>query len=170
MAQQVPREGLGVGRHVEGLALGHPRVGAGGDVAHRVDAGLPGGEPGLGEAPHRELHVVELHEVELHVLAGGHVAEAARPALGDVGEGAELRDVQDSLGDLDPDHLRVARLALAVGAADEPEGAPLVGRQLAALVPLQGGDELVDVGLVGEREPRAAEGADVGKRRHERPP
>ena len=167
MAQQVTGERLRVGRHVEGLALRDARVGTRGDVAHRVAASLPRGEPGLGEASHRRLHVVELHEVELHVLARGDVAEAAGPALGDVGQRPELRDVQRSLGNLDPDHLRVAGLALPVGPADEAEGAPLVGGQLAALVPVEGGHELVDVGLVGERQAGAAEGTDVGQRRHD---
>ena len=118
-------------------------------------------EPGVRQPPHRELHLVQLHEVELHVLARGDVAEAARPAFGDVGQGAELGDVQDALRDLDADHLHVA-LALAVRAAHQAERAPLVGRQLAALVALERGHELLDLGLARERQPRSAERADVG--------
>src|SRR5262249_30876933 len=87
------------------------------------------------------------------------VAEAARPGVAHVGEGVELRDAQDALGDLDPQHLDVARLALAVGAAHEAVGAPLVGGELALLVALDGRDEVVDLRLVREREPRPPEGA-----------
>ena len=65
--------------------------------------------------------------MELDVLAGGDVAEAARVALGDVGQRVELRLGQDALRNLHPQHLRVARLPLAVGAPQQPERPPFVG-------------------------------------------
>ena len=61
-----------------------------------------------------------------------------------------------ALRDLHAQHLRVGGLALPVGAAHQAERAPLVGRDLAALELRQHVGELVDVALVGEREPRAA--------------
>ena len=47
----------------------------------------------------------------------------------DIGEGLELRRVEDALRDLDAQHLRVARLPLAVGAAHQPERPPLIRRR-----------------------------------------
>ena len=58
---------------------------------------------------------------------------------------------EDALRNLDAQHLHVAGLPLAVGAPDEAEHPPLIGRQLAALELLERGDELVDVGLARER-------------------
>ncbi len=158
LAQQVARERLGVGRHVERLVRRDAGVRARRDVADGAAAGLARREPGLGEPPHHRLDVVELQEVELDVLPRRDVPEAARVALGDVRERLELRPVEDALRDLDPQHLRVARLPLAVRPAHQAEGPPLVGRQLAALVGVERADELVDLGLVRERQPRAAEG------------
>jgi hypothetical protein len=117
MPQEVAGEGLGVGRHVEDLVVRHSRVGTGGHVPHGVAAGLAGRQPRLGQAAQGLLDVVQLHEVELDVLAGRDVAEAPRPALGHVGEGLELGRLEDPLGNLDPQHLHVARLSLAVRAA-----------------------------------------------------
>ena len=50
-------------------------------------------------------------------------------------------------GDLDPEHLHV-RLTLAVDAAQQAEGAELLGVELAALEGFELLDELVDVSLV----------------------
>ena len=166
VAQQVAGQRLRVRRDVEPLVGGNAGVRAGGDVAHRAAARLPGGQPRVGEAAHRRLDVVQLDEMKLHVLPGGDVAEAARVALADVGERLELLAGQDALRDLDPQHLRVFRLALAVGAAHQPERAPLVGRHLAALVALERRHEFVDVGLAREREPRAPEGLGIVNDRH----
>ena len=112
--------------------------------------------PASASTPHRRLDVVQLHEVKLDVLPRRDVAEAPRILLADVGERAELIGCQDALRDLDAQHLRVGGLPLAVGAAHQAERAPLVGRQLAALVALERRDELVDIGHARERQPRPA--------------
>jgi hypothetical protein len=70
--------------------------------------------------------------------------------LADVGQRVELLAAQDTLRNLHAQHLRVFGLPLPVGAAHQPEGAPLVWRHLAALVALERRHELVDVGLAGE--------------------
>ena len=94
--------------------------------------------PASAEVAHRGLDVVQLDEVELDVLPRGDVPEAARVALGDVGQRRRICSAaSDPLRNLDAQHLRVAGLPLTVGAAHEPEGAPLVGRDLAALEPLE---------------------------------
>jgi hypothetical protein len=56
---------------------------------------------------------------------------------------------------LDPKHVDVTVLPLAIGPAHQAKLAPLVGADRPALKLLQRGDELVDVVLVGERETRA---------------
>ena len=155
MSQEEPRQRFGVRGDVEPLGGRDARVGARGDVAHRVAARLARGESGLGEPPHRRLGVVQLDEVKLDVLARGDVAEAPRIALADLRQGRELIARQDALRHLDSQHLRVGRLPLAVRPAHEPEGAPLVRRQLAALVALERRHELVDVGRAGEGQARA---------------
>ena len=99
--------------------------------------------------------------MELEVLPRRDVAEAARPPLGHVGQGIELRHVEDALRDLDADHLRVGRLPLAIGAAHQPVRPPLVRRELAALEALERAHEVVDLRRVREGEPRPAEGLGI---------
>ena len=69
--------------------------------------------------------VLELHEVELDVLTGGEVAPTTGVGLGDVREHLELVGLDLAVGDLHPQHLVVAALALPVDAlveAEHPEG------------------------------------------------
>src|SRR5262249_24535544 len=80
---------------------------------------------------------------------------AAAVLLGDVGDRLKLRRGEEAAGQLGADHHH-AVLALAVDAVEQAEAAPLVGRQLAALVGLQALDEQIDVGLAGK--PQAARG------------
>ena len=65
--------------------------------------------------------LLELDEVELDVLPGGDVAPAPRVGLGDVGQHVELLGGDRAVGHLDPHHLVVAALALAVDAVVQPE-------------------------------------------------
>src|SRR5712691_8602486 len=109
----------------------------------------------VGEELHRQLHIVQLHEMDLDVLARGDVAKAARIGLGHRREGVQLAQVEHSLRHLDPKHVDVTVLPLAIGPAHQAKLAPLVGADRPALKLLQRGDELVDVVLVGERETRA---------------
>lgn len=157
MAQQMARQRLGVRRDVEQLVRRDARVGARRDVADRVAARLARRQARARQTPHCRVHVVQLHEVKLQVLTRRHVAEAARVVLGDARQLAKLQAVEHALRDLDAQHLRVALLALAVGATGETERAPRVRVDLAALEPFEHGDELVDIGLTREREARAAE-------------
>ena len=69
--------------------------------------------------------------MELDVLAGGEVAPAARVGLGDVAEHLELVGLDLPVGDLHPQHLVVAALALAVDALVEAEHAEHVVVDLA---------------------------------------
>ena len=158
MPQQIARRRFRIRRHVEHLGRRHAGERAAGDVAHRIAAGFARGDASVGEHAHRGFHVMQLHEMKLDVLASGDVAEAAREPLTHVGERLELRGGQDALRHFHAQHLHVAHLALAVCAAYEPEHAPLVGRQLATLKLVEHVDELVDVGLAGERKTGSAEG------------
>ena len=88
--------------------------------------------------------------MKLDVLSRRDVAEAARVPRAHVGQRLELIGAQHALRDLHAQHLRVRRLPLAVGAAHQAEGAPLVRRELPALVALERRHEFVDVGLAGE--------------------
>ena len=97
--------------------------------------------PTLGEVAHQVGDALELDEVELHVLAGGDVAPAAasssrrcRPSC------RAARRCTWPYGILDPHHLVVAALALAVDAVVEAEDPEHV---------------LVDVARRGSRRARA---------------
>ena len=86
VAQQVIGHGLGVGRGIEGLAAAHAGERAGGDVAHRIAAGLAGGDADGGQPPHEVGRIVDVDVVQLHVLARGDVADGVRVLLGHIGE------------------------------------------------------------------------------------
>src|SRR5437762_3407002 len=96
--------------------------------------------------------------MKLNVLAGRDVAKLARISLADLSEHAKLRTGDGALRNLDPQHLRISRLTLSVCAPHQPERAPLVGGDLAALVLFENGHERVDVCLIGKREPSATVG------------
>ena len=158
MPQEIPREALGVRRHVKQLVRRDARVRAAGDVADRVAARLTRRHPDGLEHPHGGLDVVQLHEVKLDVLAGRDVAEPTRVFLADVRHRVPLRRRDQPLRQLHAQHLRVLGLTLSVGAPHETEGAPLIGRDFAAFVLREHAHELVDIGLFGEAQPRAAVG------------
>ena len=147
MVQEVPEGGLRPGadvEHLEGAGAGQvaPR-----HVAHRVAAGLPGGQAHLGQVSEQGRDPLELNEVELDVLPGGEVAPAPAVAVGDVGQRLQLLGGDAAVGDLDPDHLVVAALALAVDPVVEPEDPERVLVQPAGEVGLQHPVELGDVGF-----------------------
>src|SRR4029077_4960310 len=79
-------------------------------------------------APQRLEHrrqVLDRHPVELHVLAHGEIGHAARVALGEIGERAELVRLQRAVGDADAHHEVGHRLALAALAADRAHAVAL---------------------------------------------
>ena len=151
MAEQVPREGLSVRRHVEGLVVGDAREGAGGDVADRVAAGLLRRQTHRRQLAHHRLDLREGEEVELHVLARREVDEAPGVDLGHVGERLHLPRLEHAFGDLDAQHLGVLLLALAVGAARAGgRGCHSSGVISPRLERAELPDEGVDVADVGE--------------------
>ena len=158
MTQQEAGDLLRVGGDVEQFVGRRAGKRTGGDVPHRVTARLARRHAGVRQQAHRRFHVVQLDEVQLDVLARRDVTEPARILVGHLGECPELGAGDHPLRDLHAQHRRIVRLALAVGAAQQAEGTPLVGRDLGTLVSLEHDDELVDVGFIGERQPRAAVG------------
>ena len=125
VAQEEVLGGLGPRADVEHLVGARAGEVAAHHVAHGVAAGLTAGEADRREVAQCGGGVLELHEVELGVLAGGEVAPAAGVGLGDVGEHLELVGLDLAVGDLHPQHLVVAALALAVDPlveAEDPEG------------------------------------------------
>ena len=150
VAQEVLEGGLGPRADVERLV----GAGAGEVAAHHVADGvaarLAGREPDRGQQAHDLGDLLELHEVDLEVLAGGDVAPPPRVRLGDVGEHVELLGVDPAVGQLHPDHLVVAALALAVDAVVEAEDAEDVVADVAGEVALEHRLELGDVGGLAE--------------------
>ena len=116
-----------VGGDVEGLGVTDPSQGAGGDVAHRVAAGLTGGDAHGGQPAHQIGGVLDVDEVELEVLPGGHVQDAVGILLGKFGQHLELVGIQASEGHLDAVH--PGSIPFGVGSLGE------VGRKLERLDP-----------------------------------
>ena len=131
VAQEVRRDRLGVGRHVEDLPLADAGQMARGHVPDGVAAGLAGGHPDFGQAAHDRPDVLERGEVQLNVLARRDVADAGGIAVGHLGDDPELRGVEAPEGNLDADHMH-AGLALAVDPVLKAEGPEQVLGQCAA--------------------------------------
>jgi hypothetical protein len=106
MSQHEAHQGAGVGRDVEGLGLADARQRTRGHVAHRVAAGLAGGDAHRGETAHQVRCVFDVDEVELEVLAGGDVQDPVRILLGECGQLLELSGRHAAEGDLDALHAR----------------------------------------------------------------
>ena len=180
VTQQMVGHRLGVGRGIEGLAAADAGQRAGGDVAHRVAAGLAGGDAHGRQPAHEIGRVFDVDVVQLHVLAGGDVADGVGVLLGDVGEDIHLSRVQAPEGYLDALHARriphglhalgrrggkrqaavgdaVVALAvvitLAVGAAAQPRLGEQLVLDLALLLELDLAFEDVDFAREIERHP-----------------
>lgn len=133
VAEQEPGEGVGVGGHVERLGVADAGQGAPGHVAHRVAAGLAGGDAHRGQPAHDRRRVVQVHEVQLHVLAGGDVEDGVRVLLGHLGQHLELLGGDPAVRDLDPQHARGVPDGL--GALGEVAGGVLQAARGHAVVP-----------------------------------
>jgi hypothetical protein len=136
VAQEEVLGRLGPRADVEHLVRAGAGEVAAGDVAHGVAARFPAGEPDRREQAERLGGVLQLHEVELGVLPGGEVAPAPGVLLGDVPEHLQLFGLDLAVGDLHPEHLVVAALALAVDALVQTEHAERVVVDLAGEVAL----------------------------------
>ena len=130
VAQEMCGDRLGIGGHVEDLALADAGQVAGGDVADGVAAGLAGRDADFRQPPHDRAAVLDTRVVQLDVLAGGDVAHAGGVAVRHLGDDTQLVGVQAAERNLDPDHLD-AGLALAVDPVLEAEGPEHVQRQVA---------------------------------------
>ncbi len=102
--------------------------------------------PDLRQLPQQVGDPLQLHEVELDVEPGGQVAPTPAVAVGDAAEQLELFGRDRAVGELDPNHLVVATLALAVDAVVEPEDPKGVLVHLPGQVICQQPLELLDVG------------------------
>ena len=116
------------------------------DVADGVAAGFTGGEADRGELSHGIRNALEGDVVHLDVLAGGDVAPAAGVLVGQVGEEVHLFGRDAAVGDLHPEHLVVAALALAVDPVGETENAEHVFFDVTGQVASQDTLKLLDVG------------------------
>jgi hypothetical protein len=128
-------------------------------VADGVPTRLAARQVDRSEQAQELRRLLELHEVHLHVLARGEVRPAARVLVGEVPEHLELLGNERAVGDLDPHHLVVPALALAVDALVQAKDAKdvlvdLAGDILADAF-LELDQLLVDDGVEGPRRQRA---------------
>src|SRR5216683_665658 len=101
------------------------RQGASRNVPRDVAACAGGCQP---RAPKRLKHLrqgLDGHPVQLHVLPHRDVRNAARVALGEVGDGARLLTAQEAVGNSDAHHKERRRLAFAILAADHADAVAL---------------------------------------------
>src|SRR5579863_8843689 len=84
MAQQEFCERPGVRSDVEYFVLANTGVGASGDVANRIAAGLARGDIRSRETPHQRRRVVNVDVVELESLARGDVGDTVGIFLGQI--------------------------------------------------------------------------------------
>ena len=146
VADEVPVGGLGPRGDVELLVRAGTGEVAAHDVADRVAARLATRHADATEQAHDLGDPFELHVVELDVLPGGDVAPAPRVGVGEVGHHVELVGQHTAPRDLDPHHLVVPALALAVDAVVQAEDAERVLLDLPGQVAAEDVLELLGVG------------------------
>src|SRR5581483_1750989 len=116
VADQMPGERMGVGRHIEGFGAADAGDGAAGDVAETVAAGFARGDSDGSETPHDGGRVFDVDEVELDILARGDVGDSIGVFLGQFGECFELGAVQATVRNLDALHTgRIPHRARTLG-------------------------------------------------------
>ena len=71
--KQETHNGLRIRRDIEGLRAADSGEGAGGDIAHRITAGLAGGDADCRETSHKVGRVFNMDKVDLKILAGRDV-------------------------------------------------------------------------------------------------
>ena len=155
-------QGPAVRRDIEGLGVAHPGEGAGGDVAHRVAAGLAGRDTDGGEAPHQVDGIVDVDIVELQVLTSRDVQDVVRVFLGQVGERLHLHRIEAAEGNLDPLHSRsmpdrVRSLGVVLGVDQLLRLAPVEALAVVITLPIGaptqaglGENDLVDLALLAQ--------------------
>ena len=129
MAKEPRAKGLRVRRHVEGFVGGDPREGANHDVAHRVAARFPRGEPRLRKKGERAFDAPHLHPVDMDVLPGGQVdSSAGRVPVGRLREGSQMTGRNPSEWNADADEVTVRSSADRVDPHDDAAAAEFVRR------------------------------------------
>ena len=146
MAEEMLERSLGPRRDVEILERARAGEMAGLHVADGVAARLTCRHAGRREVAHDRRDVFEVDEVELNVLSGGDVAPAAGVRVGDVPHEIHLLGQRGAVRDLDPHHLVVAALSLAVDAVVQAEDAEDVLVEVPGEVAGELVLELLDVG------------------------
>ena len=119
---------LGHGAGILDLVGRSPREMVGGHVADRVAAGLDGVHLHRAEGVQHVGNVAQLRPVVLDVLAGGEMAVALVPTLGQVGELPHLGAVQRAVGNGHAQHVGVQ---LQVDAVHQAQGLEFVLGQAA---------------------------------------
>ena len=148
VAEQEPRDGVGIRCRIEGLVRADAGTVTDGDVAHSVAAGLASRQPDFGQRSHQVRNVRQGHEVKLDVLPGGDVAGPPGRSLGHVGQAIELGSRQPTPRDLDADHLNFV-LALAIDSVLKAKALEVIRVDAAGVKIL---DELIEgVDLAGRR-------------------
>ena len=112
---------LGDGAGILDLVRRGAGEGIGGDVADGVARGLHRVQADGGEVVHDVGRLAQRDPVELDVLAGGEMAVAAIPALGEIGERAHLAGGKRAIGDRHAQHVGVQLQVEPVHQAKGPE-------------------------------------------------
>src|SRR5579864_4413997 len=93
--------------------------GASGNVAHNIAAGADGVESDLPETVENFGEGLDGDPMELDILTNGKVGDSVGVALGQIGDGAELRRGHDAVGNTDAHHKTLDGASFAVLASSD---------------------------------------------------
>ena len=93
------------------------------NIANSVAAGLAAGESDHGDIAKKIGNAFELHVMKLNGLASREMTPASGVFDGQIAHAVELRCSDRPVGSLDPDHLVMAALTLAINAVVQAEDA-----------------------------------------------
>jgi len=104
MAEEKLCQRVGIRSYIEHLVLADAGEGATGDVAHRIAAGLAGGDADGGQAAHQRGSIVNMDEMQLEILPSRDMGDPIRVFLCQLGQHLQLLRIYSSVRDLDPLH------------------------------------------------------------------
>ncbi len=94
-----------------------------GNVANAIAGSLDGVHANIGQGIQHVRHILQQRPVELDILAGGKMAVALVPFVGDVSELAHFGRIEGTIGNGDPQHIG---MKLQIKAVHQAQGLELV--------------------------------------------
>jgi hypothetical protein len=146
VTQQVPSQGVRIGRHIEDFVRRNSGILARGHVSNGVSASFSGGEAAVGYSQQNLRNCLAPDIMKLNVLSRSQVTGPVRRELvGNIRHYLELVRGQITLEDLHPDHMHVLGATYSVNSVLQPEPLEIVGISFALFDPLDFSLESLDL-------------------------